>query len=470
MIADTLNLGFHKRAQSTAVIWLLILLAVIIRMMVPLVAFTRSMDRGVFYTPDTWTYLLPAQSLVSFGTFSSHSFPELFRTPGYPLFLVPGILSGNLELVTITLQIILSGFIVYLVYSTALLIFERSDVALFSAALYTFEPLAILYSSQLMTETLFTTLIMLSLFFLSRLEINQGALNVVLASLALAGAIYVRPIAFYLPAIVTLVILIRAAIEKKGRYKSFLWSMVFFAFSMGLTLCWQHRNYNQAGYFGLSAVKEANLYFCQGGAIWAHERGVTLAQQQTEMGYVNWNRYFDQHPEQRNWSQSKVFEFMGAEAVNVIASNPFTFSKLALVGVLRTALGPGLSSYLVIFKLQPDHTGWALGVADTLQPLDIPSHLMTAPPLILWGNVALAVPLAIYWCLAIFALLSGRCKSQQLSLVLPILICTVVYFLVAPLVAGHSRFRHPVMPILCILGGCGIWALIHPRGIRSAGN
>jgi Trk-type K+ transport system membrane component len=56
------------------------------------------------------------------------------------------------------------------------------------------------------TETLFTFFIVLFLFFLPRFVTQSGALNVTISALALGGAIYVRSIAYYLPAIVTLIV------------------------------------------------------------------------------------------------------------------------------------------------------------------------------------------------------------------------------------------------------------------------
>jgi hypothetical protein len=56
------------------------------------------------------------------------------------------------------------------------------------------------------TETLFTFFIVLFLFFLLSFVTQSGALNVTISALALVGAIYVRSIAYYLPAIVTLIV------------------------------------------------------------------------------------------------------------------------------------------------------------------------------------------------------------------------------------------------------------------------
>lgn len=69
----------------------------------------------LFHEPDTISYLIPTLELFHSGKFMSDGEPELFRTPGYSLFLMPGLLFGNLD-VTIILQIILSCLTVYFIY------------------------------------------------------------------------------------------------------------------------------------------------------------------------------------------------------------------------------------------------------------------------------------------------------------------------------------------------------------------
>lgn len=456
-----------KGRKWKVLLWTIIIVASVIRMVVPLIAFTRAMDTGIFFTPDTWSYLFSAQSLISFGTFASSGSPEFIRTPGYSLFLIPGVASGHVVWVTVMFQIILSSFTVYLVYATSLLIFERCQTALISASLYAFEPLSVLYASQLMTETLFTFFIVLFLFFLLRFVTQSGPLNITISALALGGAIYVRPIAYYLPAIVTLILFVRALLAKKARYKLFAFAAVFFLVAAGMTLGWQIRNWKQAGYWGISAIREINLYFYEAAAVLAHQRGVTVVEQQTEMGLLNWEHYFDRHPEQRTWSRSKILEYMGSEALNVIRNHPFTYSQLVLKGSFSTVLGPGLSSYLGLFKFDSDYAGWARGVVNNVLHFEIPRHSTKVPWPILCANLALAALLAMYWSLAALALASKRCATKDNFVISLILIAIVAYFLVTPLTVGHSRFRHPIMPILCVLGGCGFSVLVRRRNPRS---
>ena len=62
-----------------------------LRMGLFLSAWLISGDFSVFYEGDSMSYLQPAKEMIESGTFSVAGHPELFRTPGYPLMLVPGL-------------------------------------------------------------------------------------------------------------------------------------------------------------------------------------------------------------------------------------------------------------------------------------------------------------------------------------------------------------------------------------------
>src|SRR5271157_832356 len=125
-----------ERAKDTNYMRSVLLVAFIIRVAVPVIAFTVTENKNSFYTPDTIGYLEPAINLISANEYSRGGMPEIFRPPGYPIFLIPGLLLGRPELATIAFQIILSCVTVFLVYKIAFLLFERTDVAVLAGSMY----------------------------------------------------------------------------------------------------------------------------------------------------------------------------------------------------------------------------------------------------------------------------------------------------------------------------------------------
>ena len=95
-----------RRLRAFNKIFLILLLSCIIRILLSILIFTRSNEASIFYAPDSGNYVKLAQTLSETGRFEKQGEPELVRTPGYPLFLVPGVIIGHVEGVTIVLQIL----------------------------------------------------------------------------------------------------------------------------------------------------------------------------------------------------------------------------------------------------------------------------------------------------------------------------------------------------------------------------
>jgi len=437
-------------------IWSVLLLALTIRLFVPLLAFFYTQDYLIFHRPDTATYLRPAENLLSTGQFTGNELPEILRTPGYPLLLIPGLLSDKTEAVTITLQILLSCLTCYLVFRASLLLFERHNVALLCALMYAVEPLSIIYTSILVTETLFTCLTVLSCYCLIK-YIRQGSFSTLLiSSVALSVSVYVRPINYFLPVLlsVSLIIWILARAPKK----SVLWihACVFFMVSMGLIGLWQLRNKHKAGYAGFSAITAQNLYFYQGASVLAVIEGIPYYQMQNKMGYRDQEVYYLNHPEQRMWNQSDRYRYMRKEGINILLNNPITYAKIHLKGMLRTLLDPGAMEYLKLFRLYPE-SGGLLGIIVDRGLLRTVVDLVSGMPLVFWSNLTLGLVLSSYLLLSGIALVS---KNFMYDMPIVVLLTVGFYLL---LVSGGpnslDRFRHPLMPIFSILGGYGIWVI-----------
>src|SRR5947209_7365022 len=112
-----------RAMRGTPVLYVL-LLALVLRVALAVAAYVSNGNVTAFHALDTGSYIQLADSLAHGKGFTgADGSPELVRTPGYPLLLVPGALLGSTELVGVLLQIAISCFTVYLVYKTGLLFF-----------------------------------------------------------------------------------------------------------------------------------------------------------------------------------------------------------------------------------------------------------------------------------------------------------------------------------------------------------
>jgi len=193
------------------------------------------------------------------GQYTVNGQPELLRPPGYPFFLIPGFFANALVFITTTLQIILSVITVALVYSIAHTLTTNKQIAQYAGFLAAIEPLSLIYTSLLLTETLFTALLTAGLYTLLRAHQKSTLHSLIAAAILLAAAAYVRPIGLLLPCILAIPLTL-------SRWP---WQrlVLFLLIALGLPGIWIFRNVTVANYSGFSAISAVNLYFYQGAAV-----------------------------------------------------------------------------------------------------------------------------------------------------------------------------------------------------------
>src|SRR5258708_5496491 len=128
---------------------------------------------------------------------------RITRRAGYPLLLAAGGGPNHPEIITIAIQILLSSISAYLIFQTGLLLFGSSVAASWGALLYSVEPVSVPVSGKLLSETLFSTLLLLAiLLFMRHLSGADGG-TLVGSAIAVAASVYVKPggycVTFLLP-------------------------------------------------------------------------------------------------------------------------------------------------------------------------------------------------------------------------------------------------------------------------------
>jgi len=413
--------------------------ALALRVAFPLLILSVSKDLRVFHSEDTIEYIEPARSLIQSGRFAAKGLPEIERTPAYPILFIPGIMLGGIEFVTISLQILLSCFSVYLVYKIAVLLFDTHEIGLLCAALYAVEPLSIMYASQLYSETLYATVLLIFLYFLCKYLKNDALSDIIFAAVALAATAYVRPISYFLPPLITFALFIWALLRRQQNRKLILHATIFFMISMGLIVLWQVRNRVDTGYSGFSAISDQNLYFYVGAGILAEKNGIKYIDQQKKMGYGDPETYFSQHPEQRTWSQDKIYRYKNREGIRLVVENPLIFLKLGAENAMTTLRETGTADLLDLIKV------------DQESPVRARLKLIMKLPLF--------IGLCFYWLLAVIGIFSGRWQNGA-QLMLLITVAAYLVLMASVGGVGYSRFRHPVMPIVCVMAGCGLFTIM----------
>ncbi|MDQ7783372.1 MAG: glycosyltransferase family 39 protein [Desulfomonilaceae bacterium] len=422
------------RDEKGTLVWILAA-AFAIRAAIPLIAYGIAGDVAVFHNPDTMEYVLPAKSLLNGGSYAVDGVPEIVRTPGYSLLLVPGILLGHLELVTILLQVTAGVFTVFLVYKLGMVLWQDARVAVTAAALYAVEPLAITYASFLFTETFFTTFLTAGGLFLVRNLTTGRTRDAAIAGGLLAAAAYVRPIAMFLPFPIACAMILFDPRGKRLSRRSLAQPIAFLAVFVILVVPWQVRNYVHTGYFGFSAISDHNLHFSTQAAILAHETGVPFLTVQERMGFTDPDVYFGLHPEQREWSQAEIAQWRKREGINAILQYPRTYVLLALEAAVWAIRDTAASGYITLFAVDPS-SSWGSIASMTLK-----------------GACAVLL-LGYYFFAGVAVVYRGIFRDARIACM--VVVCAYFILTAAATGIGFARFRLPIMPILCALAAYGI--------------
>jgi hypothetical protein len=458
------NVTVMSGSAARTGIWHVLFLALCLRLVLPLWGLLYTHDAKIFSSVDTWSFVAPAQELISHHRFFTHGAPEIIRTPGYPLLLTVGLLAGQLELVTLLLQVLISCFTVYMVYRTAHVIFEREIIAIVAATLYAIEPLSIRYTSTLATETLFSALTIVWLYFLLKYLDRCQLRDLLLSGIVLAASVYVRPVGYFLPVVIAAGLAVWVFVTRDHKMHFMTHVAVFLGVSMLLIGVWQARNQVETGYSGFSGISSINMYYYLASSVLAVQQQVPFFEMQRRLGYrdkmqgrlgyLDDHIYFERHPEQKTWALAERLNYMSREGEHILLRHPLTYLWIHIEGIVRSMFDPSATGLLKFFRLIPDEDGIFgklvdRGIVNTMMELRLKN------PLVFWANALLLLLQLLYLSFASLVLFS-RWLIREPKCIAAILV--VAYYLVitgGP--AANSRFRHPAMPIICVLAGYGMY-------------
>lgn len=191
------------------------------------------------------------------------------------------------------------------------------------------------------------------------------------------------------------------------------------------------------------------MVFFKAASVLAAKNGIPFYEMQNRMGWPDFNQYYKTHPNQRTWSNAHLLDSMSSEGRKIVVDNIPHYAKIYSKGTATPLLDPGSVDYLKICKLYP-RTGGLLGNIIDQGPVKATINAFNKRPFLLLITLILSVPLLCYYLFTLLALLS---KTFRYSISM-ILVLSFILYLILPIGEfGLSRYRHPIMPMLCILAG-----------------
>lgn len=286
---------------------------------------------------DTPGYLESASNLVAGRGYSVDYFgilyPETSRPPGYPALIGASLFLFRNTLPLVTLQIILSGIIPILGYLVISHIFRKRIAALTSAAFLAFEPLVVILSTVLLTETIFmaTFLGALALFF-SGLSPERKNRAIILGAsgILFAYAALVRPVGLYMLPIAALYGFYHLWKEAALTPKEIAVSLVIFITASVLPVsAWMSRNKLVADSFALTSLTGVVSYFRLGVSVIAVERGAEYGPVRQELRAKAKRDIGGELRDARNAS------YYQRQTLAIIKEHPSAFAKLMALGAFH---------------------------------------------------------------------------------------------------------------------------------------
>jgi hypothetical protein len=377
---------------------------------------------------------------------------EIDRTPGYPAFLA---LMPNLRM-ALAVQALLWGAIAFAAGS---FVYEDwgATAGLLTSGLIAFDVPSIVFSAEIMSETVFTACFALAVIIafhaLKRGHGGRPSLWLLMfASFLLAYAVLTRPIGEFglvAPAVLVLGVAGGPFVRRLG-FQALLISVPLITI-----VVWSVRNYKVAGIATTSSVTGMNLFFYRAGG------ALTFASGRHWLDAVN---RMEREPLDR----------LTPAALAIIAQHPVAFTKMTAWSLFFVSFAPVRTPLAHLLGRQrtfePEDPG-SIRLRSALSFLraspgaalrSVYKHEFFSSPMMLGLTIFQILSAMILWVgvLASLSLASRRTHKGAL-----ILICAAAGFVLLLLASGPegtARLRVPALPFLAILAGVG-WAKLGKR-------
>lgn len=420
-----------------------------------------------FYTFDSIDYDQRALTMLRDHVFSAQTHPpfspDLVRTPGYPALLAAVYaVVGHQPAIVILLQLLIGSTTAVLTFSLARALGLPGLPSVVAGLVVATDPVSVMTSNVLLTETLFTALLVAGLLALTRYWHTLLMRWLVVSALALGLMALTRPIGQFLPLL--LIPLLILSIRHLKR-RNIVTSVALFALlSLSLTYSWAYRNDRETGVLTLSTITDTNL-------IYYRAREVLADATHTSQDDA-WNLLQSRITAlavKRHLDENGTLMLERQQAFAIFAHYPLLTALMMAKGAGRLVIDPGYSIVCTLLNLhttsyhcfpgsqanmdEPNATGKALNGLKQMTSLQ--------RGVLLWS----AILLTFAYLAGIVGAMALTVRNRWMALALP----TVVTIYFVALSAGAettSRFRVAVIPFVAILAGEGVAVLVQRLSYR----
>jgi len=439
---------------------LLIGVALLVRI-VP--CFYHHFDSQYVFSPDSALYVdLAENMLTGRGFVRTPSSPydllenpwskEVFRTPGYPLFLAGlFMLFGKVFSAVIVLQILIDIATLFLIYRLTEKLLSQHE-ALIAGALFALSPTHIVQANMIMSDILFAFLVMATIFGAVYIQKPSARHAIAIGSLCALASV-VRPVAFLLAPLLALYILYHS--------RRALPPALFLFIALTFPTAWSLRNEKITGSFSAGSALDFNLYLLTAAKIKSHVDGITRNEAFDSLFYQARQRVERRGP--AAWSEA-----LRGVGTTYLTRYPGLLMQETVLSLTEMMLA-GERRHL--FRIFGDlHAGSAEpSISESSRGfVAFISHAFSKDALE-FSVIALQVIFgAAVW---FFALIGGiRMWQHNQRPEALLFFCIIGYFLAVSLMVASARMRVPFTGVLVILAAHGMYVSISSLGRSNRAN
>ena len=424
-----------------------------VRVLIYLLIVVSNPERA--HANDSRSYNDCALVLAEQGRFykelSEDSPPEVFRTPGYPLFLASFYkVFGFKYPPVIFLQMFLGGLLIPLLLYLVLKDLTTENIACVGVLLAGLDPNTLILEMSILSETLAHVSVALICYACYRLFVKQYFWSsIILISAFLIISTFIRPITYYLTVCLAVGIVSCLKVYQFNRFQ--LMGVIAFVLVIPLTAfrAWEIRNHKRTGMDLISSVSAVNMLHYRAAAVYALKNDITFEEARSKM-----DLFMDLDG---TISSANINERRMEFGKKIIKENLFVYSQVALNSIPKLLIGPGVTQVMMFLG---EHDRWQIVVDSNIFEA-VKEWYSRSPVVILVLSYAF-IYIALINILAVLGFIRILIVDQRFFIFHLSLIGMFAYFiLISSGPEAYARFRAPFSVIYYYLATQGVLQFIY---------
>ncbi len=392
---------------------------------------------------DSIGYYSLANDFIN-NNFSFQSFDGL-RTPVYPIFVGFLLLICNQVWFVLIVQICISLISIVLIYKLCRIYFNAT-ISFLAALLLTIDIHHSLYTVSLLTDSLFSTLLLYVVYLFVKFLKYNSKIDLYLVAFLLGVVILTRPIALYMPLMFVFFIVFSPKNDFKAKIKQ---SISFLAICFLVVLPWLVHIKTTQGYFKLTYISGPGIIYEILPFTEAYKTGKNLDSIRNSFIDIAKYRGCDFT---KNGNNFKNAEIIGNIASEYIKANPVSYAQRHILGVINMYCGVAIHQIALVLRFENiskkiNNFGAKNIISQAINFFESKTSLE------IFVTFFIIIILFVNY---FFSLIGLFCLVRQRQIFGFLILALIIYFSALTGVIGMARYRLQFMPYINLLAAFGI--------------